>query len=147
MKFERSFKVRAPLSSVRDFHSRPAALAALTPPLMSFRLESSPPVLASGDSMTFRIGLGPLRLRWTARIEDAGPQGFTDRQLAGPFAEWVHRHTFEPNPSGGTRLIDSIQARLRLHLLWGPVGLAMWLGLPLLFAFRALKTRRLLEAP
>jgi hypothetical protein len=30
-------------------------------------------------------------------------------------------------------------------LSWGVIGLAMWLGLPFLFAFRAWKTRRLLE--
>jgi ligand-binding SRPBCC domain-containing protein len=147
MKFSRSFEVRAPLGAVRDFHARSQALVALTPPLMPMRLESSPPVLQSGDTMSFRIWLGPLPVRWTARIADAGPTGFTDRQLAGPFAEWVHRHTFDPTGPGSARVTDLIQARLRPHLLWGPVGLAMWLGLPLLFAFRAWKTRRLLEAP
>ena len=146
MKFRRSFEVRAPLSAVRDFHAHSEALVALTPPLMPMRLESSPPVLRSGDQMSFRIWLGPLPVHWTARIEDAGPAGFTDRQLAGPFAEWVHRHTFDPTGPGSALVTDSIQAQLRPHLLWGPVGLAMWLGLPLLFAFRAWKTRRLLES-
>jgi len=146
MRFRRAFEVRAPLSAVSDFHSRSEALVALTPPLMPMRIESSPAVLRSGDRMSFRIWLGPLPVRWTARIEDAGPEGFTDRLLSGPFAKWVHRHTFDPTGPGSTRVTDSIHARLRPHLLWGPVGLAMWLGLPLLFSFRAWKTRRLLES-
>jgi len=146
VKFSRSFEVRASLGAVRDFHARSEALVALTPPLMPMRLEASPPVLRSGDAMSFRIWLGPLPVRWTARIEDAGPGGFTDRQLAGPFAEWVHRHTFDTTGATSSRVTDLIQARLRPHLLWGPVGLTMWLGLPLLFAFRAWKTRRLLES-
>lgn len=146
MRFSRSFAVRAPLGAVRDFHARPEALVALTPPLMPMRLETSPPVLQVGDVMSFRIWLGPLPVRWRARIEAAGPAGFTDRQLAGPFAEWVHRHAFDPTGPASSRVTDLIQARLRPHLLWGPVGLAMWLGLPLLFGFRAWKTRRLLES-
>ena len=146
MNFSRSFEVGASLSAVRDFHARSEALVALTPPLMPMRLEASPPVLQSGDTMSFRIWLGPLPVRWTARIEDAGPGGFTDRQLAGPFAEWVHRHTFDPTGPASSRVTDSIRARLRPHLLWGPAGLAMWFGLPLLFAIRAWKTRRLPES-
>ena len=145
MKFSRSFEVRSPVAEVRAFHARAASLVALTPPVMPMRLEHAPPVLRSGDTMTFRLWLGPLPVRWTARIEDADPAGFTDRLHAGPFAEWVHHHAFEPTGPATTRVIDSIRARLRPHLLWGPAGLAMWLGLPLLFAFRGWKTRRVLE--
>lgn len=145
MTFRRAFEVRAPLATVRDFHARAASLLALTPPLMPIRLEQAPAFLQSGDTMTFRVRLGPLPIRWTARIESAGPGGFTDRQLAGPFAEWVHRHTFEPMGPGWTRVEDSIHARLRPHCVWGPVGLMMWIGLPWLFAYRRWKTRRILE--
>jgi len=145
MNFTHAFEVRAPLAQVRAFHARADALAELTPPLLPMRLEQAPPVLQSGDTMSFRIWLGPLPIRWTARIEDADPGGFTDRQLAGPFAEWVHRHAFEPTGARTTRVVDSIRARFRPHLLWGPAGLAMWIGLPVLFAFRGWKTRRLLE--
>ena len=41
--------------------------------------------------------------------------------------------------------IGVFEASLKPHPVWGLVGLAMWLGLPLLFAFRGWKTRRLLE--
>ena len=83
-----------------EFHARSDALVALTPPFMPMQLDASPSVLQSGDTMSFRIWLGPLPVRWTARIEHADPAGFTDRQLAGPFAEWVHRHTFDPTGPG-----------------------------------------------
>jgi hypothetical protein len=32
----------------------------------------------------------------------------------------------------------------RNHPLWAAVGLGMWLGLPVLFAFRSWKTRKIL---
>ena len=145
MNFARSFEVRATVAEVGEFHSRSTSLVALTRPVMSMRLEHAPPVLQSGDTMTFRIWLGPLPVRWTARIEDADTSGFTDRQLAGPFAEWVHRHTFQSTGTATTRVVDSIRARLRPHIVWGPAGLMMWLGLPVLFAYRGWRTRRALE--
>jgi ligand-binding SRPBCC domain-containing protein len=145
MIFERRFELRSPQARVLQFHARAASLVALTPPLMPMRLDAAPQVLQAGDTMSFHVWLGPLPVHWTAHIEHAGPDGFTDRQIAGPFAEWVHRHTFEPTSSGSTRVVDSITARLRRHVIWGPVGLMMWIGLPWLFAYRRWKTRRLLE--
>jgi hypothetical protein len=50
-----------------------------------------------------------------------------------------------PDDEGTTEVVDEVEAKLKRHPLWGPVGLAMWLGLPLLFAYRGWKTRRLLE--
>ncbi len=145
MNFDRQFELRAPLAKVREFHARAASLAALTPAFLPMRLDASPPILQSGDTMSFHMWLGPFPIRWTAHIEQAGPGGFTDRQIDGPFAEWVHRHTFEPISSDKSRVLDSISARLRRHLVWGPVGLMMWIGLPWLFAYRRWKTRRILE--
>ena len=52
---------------------------------------------------------------------------------------------FTARDANATIVTDEIDLRLRPHLLWGPVGLGMRLGLPLLFAFRAWKTRRLLR--
>jgi len=95
--------------------------------------------------MDFSLGLGPLAIRWRARIEDVSEAGFTDRQLAGPFRAWRHRHTFVALDDATTEVVDEVEASLRTHPVWLPVGLGMWLGLPFLFAFRAGRTRRLLE--
>ena len=95
--------------------------------------------------MDFSLGLGPLAIRWRARIEDASEAGFTDRQLEGPFRAWRHRHRFVALDDATTEVVDEVEASLRTHPVWLPIGLGMWLGLPLLFAFRAGRTRRLLE--
>jgi ligand-binding SRPBCC domain-containing protein len=89
--------------------------------------------------------LGPLPLRWLARIEDVSPTGFTDRQVRGPFERWIHRHTFVPVDETTTAVLDEIELKLRPHLLWGLVGLGMRLGLPFLFAYRGWRTRRLIQ--
>ena len=91
--------------------------------------------------MDFTTWLGPLPVRWLARIEDVSPTGFADRQLSGPFRHWLHRHTFVPVDETTTAVVDGIELKLRPHLLWGLVGLGMWLGLPLLFAYRVFQPR------
>ena len=56
-----------------------------------------------------------------------------------------------PNSSSGEnktmyyRPGDEITLKIRVHPIWGLVGIGMRLGLPILFAYRAWKTKRLLE--
>ena len=145
MKYTHRFEVDAPLDAVAEFHTRSASMGAITPPPVVVRVHSAPSRLDDGDEMSFTMWLGPLPLRWLARIEDVSPTGFTDRQLRGPFEGWVHRHTFVPVDETSTAVLDEIELKLRPHLLWGLVGLGMRLGLPFLFAYRGWKTRRLIR--
>lgn len=145
MKFKHTFTVKAPLSAVAAFHRQSRSMGAITPPPAIVRLHRAPQELGEGDEMEFAIWMGPLPIGWKARIEQVSAYGFTDRQLKGPFREWVHRHAFHPSDSHTTEIRDEIEGRLRLHPLWGLVGLGIWLSLPLMFAYRAWKTRRLLQ--
>ena len=145
MKYQHTFRVHAPLADVARFHTSAASLNAITPPLIPMRLHHAPEQMGEGDEMVFTMWVGPLPVRWQARVEDVSPTGFLDRQLRGPFASWAHLHRFVAVDEATTKVVDEVEARLKLHILWGAVGLAMWLGLPLLFAYRGWKTRRLLE--
>lgn len=145
MRYHHRFRVQASLARVADFHRQSASMAAITPPPILVKIHSAPSVLANGDQMAFTMWLGPLPVRWLARIEAVSSTGFTDRQLQGPFAEWVHRHTFAAVDERTTEVVDEVTISLRPHPFWGAVGLGMLLGLPVLFAFRGWKTRRLLQ--
>lgn len=146
MRFEHRFRVRAAADEVAAFHSDSASMAAITPPPIIVRVHAAPERLASGDQMDFTLWAGPIPIRWVACIEDASPRGFTDRQLSGPFETWVHRHDFERVNDLTTDVVDRVEATYKKHLWWGLFGRLMWAGMPLLFAFRARRTRRLLEA-
>lgn len=146
MRYEHRFFVKAPLAAVADFHSRAASLPTITPPPIIVRVHSAPPVLGEGDAMDFTMWAGPLPMRWVAQIENTSDRGFIDRQLRGPFAHWQHQHTFIPVAIDLTEVVDQVEANVKRHALWGPVGVAMWIGLPVLFAYRGWKTRRLLES-
>jgi ligand-binding SRPBCC domain-containing protein len=137
--------VKAAVEDVAEFHSRSASMAAITPPPMIVRVHSAPDRLKSGDRMDFTLWAGPLPIHWTACIEDVSGNGFTDRQLSGPFGSWVHRHGFERVDDHTTDVVDRIEASYRQDVFWGLVGRLMWAGMPLLFALRARRTRALLE--
>jgi ligand-binding SRPBCC domain-containing protein len=145
MKYTHRFHVRASLAEVAEFHGRSASMAAITPPPIIVWLHHAPAVLAEGDEMDFTMWLGLLPVHWLPRIEDVSPSGFSDRQLQGPFTEWVHRHRFVAIDEHTTEVLDEVTLRLRKHPLWGPVGLGMLIGLPVLFAFPAWDTKRVLQ--
>jgi ligand-binding SRPBCC domain-containing protein len=145
MKYEHIFMVRAPLAAVANFHRQSRSMGAITPPPVRVRIHRAPERLASGEKMEFTLWLGFLPVRWLARFEEVSATGFVDRQVDGPFKRWVHRHTFVARGDKLTEVRDEIEAELKRHPLWGPLGWSMWLGLPLLFAYRGWRTRRLLE--
>ena len=143
MRFHYSFTVAAPLAAVVAFHRRPASMAEITPPPLIVQMESAPSVLSEGSLIAFRLWLGPLPVAWRARIEQVTPISFVDRQVSGPFARWEHLHTFLPLDGHTTQVVDRVEADLSPHWFWHVFGLAMWLGLPVLFAYRAWRTPRL----
>jgi ligand-binding SRPBCC domain-containing protein len=146
MRYGHLFRVRAPLAAVAEFHRQANSMAAITPPVIPMQMEQGPSRLDRGDQMSFTMWLGPLPVKWRAYIGQLSSGGFEDHQLEGPFRYWVHRHAFAQVDEHTTEVTDEVQAGLRWHPLWAPIGLSMWLGLPLLFAFRGWMTRRLLES-
>lgn len=145
MKYRHKFLVKAPLAQVADFHRQSASMGDITPPPAVVKVHQAPARLGEGDEMDFTIWLGPLPVRWQARIEDVSPTGFVDRQLQGPFKQWTHRHSFEPVEEQTTAVVDEIEFKLAKDPIRGIVGLGMTLSLPFLFAYRGWKTRRLLN--
>jgi ligand-binding SRPBCC domain-containing protein len=144
MIYRHSFEVTAAQSVVADFHRNSDSMAAITPPPVIVRVHSAPERLGEGDEMDFTMWLGPLPIHWVARIEQTTPVSFVDRQLSGPFARWKHLHTYVADGPDKTLVIDQVEAELHDKWWWKVVGLGMWLNLPILFAFRGWKTRRLL---
>jgi ligand-binding SRPBCC domain-containing protein len=145
MKYCHTFQVHAPLETVADFHSQAATMATITPPPVRVQFHRLPERLQTGDEIAFTLWIGPVPINWLARIEDLNPTGFTDRQLRGPMKHWFHRHTFVAIDEEGTQVIDEIDLSLRPHPVWWLVGAGFRLSLPFLFAYRAWKTKRLLE--
>lgn len=145
MIFLNAFTVQASIEQVLEFHMCSANMAAITPPPVIVRVHEAPSRMEEGDEMAFTLWLGPLPIRWRALFEDLSDTGFVDRQIAGPFEIWSHRHNFTAIDDKNTQVNDEVHIRLSSQPLQALIGLGMVLNLPLLFAYRRWKTRQILE--
>lgn len=139
MKYKHRFTVQAPLAIVAAFHRDSRALRKLTPPPVWVQFHEVQP-MAEGSIADFTMWLGPLPVRWTAVHSQVSQHGFTDTQQHGPFQFWQHNHTFHDLGNGRTEIVDEIQAEPG-----SLISRLMWLNLPVLFAYRAWRTRRALK--
>lgn len=150
MIYHRRFTVAAPVEEVAAFHRTIDSFLALAPPGVPVRIRRGRDPLSDGTDLEFTLWLGLVPVRWHARIDSIGGleggEGFVDRQVAGPFAAWEHRHRFEPLGPHHTVIDDRIEARLALQPWRALLGLVLWSGLPLLFRWRAWQTRRRLSS-
>ncbi len=111
----------------------------LTPPPLIVQFHHVDP-LEEGSIADFTMWMGPIPVRWTAIHSQVTSHGFTDKQTRGPFRAWEHRHHFQELDDGRTEVVDEIKAELG-----GLISRFMWLTLPLLFAYRGWRTRRICQ--
>lgn len=143
--FKHAFDVATSREKVAAFHRSSSSLKAITPRWFFMSNVDAPLQLSDGDEMAFTLWLGPLPVRWHARLENVSESGFDDVQIRGPYASWVHTHRFEAIDSHQTQVLDDVTFAIRRHWFWGPIGFLMAMGLPILFFYRARKTRAILE--
>jgi ligand-binding SRPBCC domain-containing protein len=156
--YQRSTRIRAPLSEVWAFHSRVDGLTALTPAVANLEVEavrgpdgeSDPGILAEGSEIDIAVqplGVGP-RQRFTSRIarrvEDDGSAWFRDDMVDGPLDHWEHTHSFFAD-GDETVLRDRIEYRLPGGKLGEAVGPLARIGFEPAFRYRHRKSKQLLE--
>lgn len=137
--FSQSVTIDAPVEAVFAFHAGPDALSLLTPAFPPVRVVRKSGGLEPGSI----VELSVMGMPWIARHGEFIPNRlFSDEQIRGPFARWVHRHEFEA-VDGRTRLTDRVDYRLP----GGPVinslfGWAVEIALRNMFRHRHAVTRR-----
>ena len=110
-----SSAVEASVADVFSWHTRPGAIARLTPPWLPVRVLSEASSLRDGQAV---LGL-PGGLRWTAVHQPADydpPHAFAD-ELAAPLLSWRHLHQFSATGERATLVTDVVETPLPARVL------------------------------
>ena len=120
--FETEQVVAAGIQDTFAFFSNAANLDAITPPSLGFTILTPLPIqMRKGALIEYRLRLMGMPIHWLTRIDEWDPErSFTDTQLRGPYALWVHHHSFAPDPKG-TRVRDQVEYALHAPSLTAPV--------------------------
>lgn len=118
MKFERSTELPVPQSSGFTYHARPGALARLVPPWEPVEIIRSTGSILPDSEVLLRTHILGKRVDWLARhVRFEPPTLFSDVQIYGPFASWLHTHQFSVVDSNRCLLTDRIDYELPLGIL------------------------------
>ena len=96
------FVVSADPSRTWDFFSRADNLPLITPPWLGFKVVTQGPIRMARDTLLdYTIRWMGVPVKWRTKIVDwSPPRQFIDLQVKGPYALWLHQHTFMQTAEG-----------------------------------------------
>ena len=133
------------IDQVFPFFAAAENLARITPPELGFIVRTPPPIeMRAGALIDYTIKLWGASLGWRTEITRWNPPyEFEDTQLRGPYAKWVHRHTFVP-AGVETLMTDEVRYRLPFGILGRPAHFIVRRQLRRIFTYREQAIRSLI---
>jgi ligand-binding SRPBCC domain-containing protein len=131
------------IDEVFAFFADAGNLERITPPGLRFEFVTRLPVeMGLGTLLEYRLSLMGVPFGWLTRIAEwRPPHRFVDEQWRGPYARWVHTHTFHETGSG-TLIEDEVRYRLPFSPLGDLAHPFVGRTLAQIFAYRQAAVRR-----
>jgi uncharacterized protein (TIGR01777 family) len=122
--FERRSLLPVPTAEAFAWHEREGALERLTPPWEKVELVERSGGIRPGGRVVMRVPMVPAGTTiWEAEHDLYEPPfRFRDFSKRGPFAHWVHTHSFQPMGDDACELVDSVEYALPLGALGALFG-------------------------
>ena len=144
---ERTQVIERSLEDTFGFFSDAYNLEKITPEFLRFKILTPRPLaMKAGAIIEYSLSLFGVSFKWKTLIEQWEPGiKFVDRQLKGPYALWVHTHSFEAIGADRTSMKDRVEYQIPLGFL-GEIAHTLFVKetLKKIFAHRADVTARLL---
>lgn len=113
--FVRTLRVPVPVNTLFDWHEREGAFERLAPPWQHVRVIERSGGIRDGATATIEVKTLGIGSRWTVKHRDYVQNvRFVDEMTGGPFARWVHTHSFAAEGDATSRLDDRVEYALPL---------------------------------
>ena len=134
----RTLKIALPRQRVFEFFADAGNLERITPPELNFHILTPRPIeVRQGTLIDYKLRLRGLPMRWRTEISVWDPPSkFVDRQLSGPYRQWIHRHSFTELGPEETLIEDEVRYRLPLEPLGDVAHFIVRRELAYIFDFR-----------
>jgi len=145
---KRELTIDLPRGTVFDFFADAGNLERITPPELGFIITSPQPIdLREGAFIDYKLNIRGLPVKWRTRISIWDPpREFVDRQISGPYKQWIHRHTFTELGESKTLIVDEVKYRLPIEPFGDLVHFLIRRELNYIFDFRQKTVAKILGA-